>query len=154
MMLQQGLLDFFHVVNYYLILNCVIICRVLDIENRSKEPYKILPHPSFLYTAKFHPNSIEIICTSGYDKVIRIWSISSVSKNQKYGQLLQEMYGHNGFVNTTCFSADGSILYSADSNGKILIWNCNSTSGSKEKFKEWTIKHEIEIDELKVNICL
>lgn len=127
--------------------------RVIDVENRSKEPYKILPHPSFLYTAKFHPNSIDIICTSGYDKVIRIWSISSI-QTQKYGQLLQEIYGHSGFVNTTCFSLDGSLLYSADSNGKILIWNCNSTNPTKDKFKEWTMRHEIEINEFKVKLFL
>lgn len=122
--------------------------RIIDVENRSKEPFRILPHPSFLYTAKFHPNSTDIVCTSGYDKVIRVWSINS-DKNQKYGKLLQELYGHNGYVNATCFSIDGLSLYSADSNGKILAWNSKSTNALKDQFKEWSLKQEIQIEELK-----
>jgi WD40 repeat protein len=70
--------------------------------------------------------------------------------NQKYGQLIQEIYGHSGYVNTTCFSSDGSFFYSADSDGKILVWNCNSTNSSKEDFREWSLRDEIEIDDLKV----
>jgi jouberin len=125
--------------------------RIIDIENRSKDAYRILPHPSFLYTAKFHPNSLDIVCTSGYDKVIRVWSINDNKKvNQKYGFLLQEIYGHSGYVNSTCFSNDGLIFYSADSIGKILAWNCNSTNSSKESFKDWSLKEEIEINDLKV----
>ena len=69
---------------------------------------------------------------------------------QKYGFLLQEIYGHSGYVNSTCFSNDGLIFYSADSNGKILAWNCNSTNSSKESFKDWSLKEEIEINDLKV----
>lgn len=109
------------------------ISRLIDVENRSKEAVKILPHPNFLYTAKFHPNSSDIICTSGYDKVIRVWTINIKKRaNQKYGQLLQELFGHSGYINSTCFSSDGTILYSADSVGNILSWNANSTQGGKQ----------------------
>lgn len=104
--------------------------RVIDVETRAKVPFKILPHPNFLYTAKFHPNSSDVIVTSGYDKVLRVWTITNKRKmNQKYGQLMQELFGHQGYVNSSCFSQDGTTLYSADSVGKIIAWNCNSTQG-------------------------
>ena len=126
--------------------------RIIDVENRAKEPFKLLPHPNFLYTAKFHPNSNEIVCTAGYDKVIRVWSIFNKKKiGQNYGQLLQELFGHNGFINSSCFSTDGMLMYSADSVGKILVWNTNLTSDS---FSEWTLKGDISVDELEVFVCL
>ena len=101
--------------------------RIYDIENRSKDHFKILPHPTFVYTAKFHPDSLDIVCTAGYDKVIRIWSISAKSKkSQKYGELLQELFGHSGYINTICFSSDGFFLYSGDSAGSIKSWNAYS----------------------------
>lgn len=96
-----------------------------DFENKAKDAFKILPHPSFIYSAKFHPHSLDTVCTSGYDKVIRVWSIGNKKKqNQKYGELLQELPGHSGYINSICFSADGNFLYSADSVGFIKLWNC------------------------------
>lgn len=137
-------------------------------ENKSKEAYKILPHPSFLYSAKFHPDSLDIVCTSGYDKVIRIWSINNKKKKyQKYGELLQELNGHIGYVNSICFNSDGNLLYSADSAGEIKVWNCFLSNEAAHKgyfrnlifiFKEinllfnsleWTLHEEIEVEELK-----
>jgi jouberin len=100
--------------------------RVLDIEKKnSKEAYKLLPHPTFIYTVKFHPESLDILCTGGYDKVIRVWSISNKrKKSSRYGELLQEIFAHSGYINSLCFSFNGLILYSADSAGVIKSWNC------------------------------
>ena len=64
---------------------------------------------------------------------------------------MQEMYGHQGYVNSSCFSQDGTILYSADSVGKIISWNCNSTQG--DTFSEWTMRDEINVAELS-NQCI
>ena len=108
----------------------------MDVENKSKETFRILPHPSFLYSAKFHPNTVDVVCTSGYDKVIRIWSINSKSKrHEKYGQLLQELTGHTGYINTLCFSADGNLLFSADSAGKIKCWSSHVEDSPKNSGK-------------------
>lgn len=108
--------------------------RVFDVGSRSKEAFKILPHPNFVYTAKFVPNSLDLIVTGGYDKVLRIWSIGNQKKrNQKYGELLQELYGHNGYINTTCFSNKADTLYSADSFGEIKAWDI-SLESNKGKY--------------------
>jgi jouberin len=88
--------------------------------DQSKEA-KILPHPTFVYAAKFHPCSDKIVCTGAYDKVIRVWSI--LKQQSQYGVLMQELYGHIGYINSICFSKDGFSLYSADSFGKIYCWN-------------------------------
>ena len=32
-----------------------------------------LQHPSYVYTAQFHPNSSQLIATAGFDRVIRMW---------------------------------------------------------------------------------
>ncbi len=137
--------------NYLVTASNDATARVIDVESRSKTAYKILPHPNFLYTAKFHPNSSDMIVTSGYDKVVRVWTIGGRKKaGQKYGQLLQELFGHVGYVNSSCFSGDGAVLYTADSVGKILAWNCGSVGqgGGKEEFSEWALKEEIDVDEL------
>ncbi len=125
--------------------------RVIDVESRSKTAYKILPHPNFLYTAKFHPNCSDLIVTSGYDKVIRVWTIGGRKRmGQKYGQLLQEMFGHVGFVNSSCFSSDASVFYTADSVGNIFAWNCglSGQNGRDEGFSEWSVRENIDVDEL------
>lgn len=120
--------------------------------SKTRDAVKILPHPTFVYTAKFHPNAEEIICTGGYDKVIRVWSIAKIGA---YGLLVQELQGHAGFVNSMCFSNDGTKLYSADSNGKISIWDCfvtgvaygkgiiNFKNLNKSFFLNIFIKHEL-----------
>ena len=111
--------------------------RVLDIERKnSKEAYKLLPHPTFIYTVKFHPELMDIVCTGGYDKVIRVWSVNNKrKKSTKYGELLQEIFAHNGYINSVCFSFDGLILYSSDSAGVIKAWNCFQTTDSNSNHK-------------------
>lgn len=93
---------------------------------KSKDSYKILPHPTFVYTAKFHPISEDTICTAGYDKVIRVWSIAKLGQ---YGVLVQELQGHLGYVNSICFSLDGFKLYSSDSVGSLVSWNLINGKG-------------------------
>lgn len=117
--------------NYVVTASNDATARIFDNELKSKEAFKILPHPSFVYTAKFVPNSLDKIVTGGYDKVIRIWSIGNQKKKyQKYGELLQELYGHNGYINSTCFTNDTKTFFSADSLGVIKMWKTNSDSNT------------------------
>jgi jouberin len=126
------------------------------VENRSKATYKLLPHPSFVYSVKFHPNSEDIVCTSCYDKVIRVWSIKtkkSQAASQPNGQILQELTGHRGYINTICFTDHGQFLYSADSVGAIFEWKCYANDALKEKryvHKAWELEKEIIVEELQV----
>ena len=145
------------------------------IEKQNQKTLSVFYHIHRLfYSAKFHPKSLELVCTSDYDKVIRVWSIESKRKvnsrnpNAKFGLLLQELNGHFGYINSICFSADGNFLYSADSAGRIFCWNCrisaedgapaddkwkNKTTNKKDNFLEWSIKEALEIEELR-NQCI
>lgn len=114
--------------------------RVIDVENRAKDTFKLLPHPTFIYSAKFHPNSQEIVCTSGFDKVIRIWSIKTASTDP-HGQLLQELSGHRGYINSLCFTDNGQYLYSADSEGAILEWKCYMSKDEKTPSFQSRLNH-------------
>jgi len=33
----------------------------------------MLPHPTFVYCAKFHPRVSKVIVTGSYDNVVRVW---------------------------------------------------------------------------------
>lgn len=68
---------------------------------------RVFPHPSFVYTAKYHPIADWLVVTGCYDSVIRIWN---ANVKEIHGQLLQELDGHKGFVNTLCFDAEGTYL--------------------------------------------
>jgi WD40 repeat protein len=99
-------------------MNFLPVFRIFSVFDSSIET-KILPHPTFVYATRFHPFNEKIVCTGGYDKTLRIWSIA---KPAQYGQLVQELYGHIGYINSMCFSNDGHSMYSADSFGRIHCW--------------------------------
>lgn len=66
---------------------------------------KVLPHPSFVYCAQYHPAAQNLVVTGGFDALLRVWRVDVDDVN---GQLLQEFDGHGGFVNTVCFDPEGS----------------------------------------------
>lgn len=68
---------------------------------------RVFPHPSFVYTAKYHPVADSLVVTGCYDSVIRIWN---ANVKEIHGQLLQELDGHKSFINTLCFDAEGMCL--------------------------------------------
>ncbi|XP_064412135.1 jouberin isoform X2 [Latimeria chalumnae] len=108
---------------------------------------KVLPHPSFVYTAKYHPFAQYLVVTGCYDCVIRVWSIR---EREIHGHLLQELDGHTSFINTLCFDAEGLRMFSGDSLGQIIIWNTFINEGSQHHpVQQWGIHKEIREDDMK-----
>lgn len=66
---------------------------------------KILPHPSFVYCAQYHPRTPSLVVTGGYDGLLRVWNLDV---NDVNGQLLQEFEGHKTFINALCFDGEGT----------------------------------------------
>ena len=97
-----------------------------------KRKREALEHPSFVYCARFHPNTADVIVTGSYDQVIRIWKKNLDDEEEefddeepaavkKYG-VVQELVAHSGFITALEFDIDGHNLYSGDKNGIIKIW--------------------------------
>ncbi|XP_078398492.1 jouberin isoform X2 [Cetorhinus maximus] len=121
--------------------------RVWNTENYQSPAEKILPHPSFIYTAKYHPFVQYLVVTGGYDSIIRVWNINV---NEANGQLLQELDGHKSFINVLCFDAEGLRMFSGDSSGLVIIWSTFVNQGSQQNLaQEWTIAENIMQNDLK-----
>ena len=122
--------------------------RIWNMETYSNTPEKVMPHPSFVYSAKFHVKINKIVVTGGYDRTVRVWSLHGDSTT---AQLMQELDGHMSYVNSLCFDTDGAKLFSADSLGVLRIWNVYVTEQpSKRGFlREWTLNKEHCDEELK-----
>ncbi|GAB1607187.1 jouberin-like, partial [Argonauta hians] len=85
---------------------------------------RLLPHPSYVYCCSFHPDTAAMVTvTGGYDDIIRVWDVAV--HHATYGQLLQELQSHKGYVNSLCFCRLGEKLYSGDSVGTLLMWKCH-----------------------------
>lgn len=121
--------------------------REWDIERLSPIAQKVLPHPSFVYSAQYHPFAQSLVVTGGYDSVVRIWRLDVEDVN---GQLLQEFDGHSSFINTICFDSEGGRMISADNAGLIIVWQCpvNGTSG-RQPCQRWCIQRKIEEADLR-----
>ncbi|XP_073527390.1 jouberin isoform X2 [Phyllobates terribilis] len=121
--------------------------RLWRIGNEASSALKVLPHPSFVYTAKFHPMSDHLAVTGCYDAVIRVWNMKVKEIN---GQLLQEFDGHKSFINSLCFDAEGLHMFSGDSSGLIIIWNTSISRSSQQNPVElWGVLKEIKETDLK-----
>ncbi|XP_067882282.1 jouberin isoform X3 [Heterodontus francisci] len=121
--------------------------RVWNTETYQSPAEKILPHPSFIYTAKYHPFVQYLVVTGGYDAIIRVWNINV---NEVNGQLLQELDGHKSFINILCFDSEGLRMFSGDSSGQIVIWSTFVNEGSQENLvQQWTIDENILQNDLK-----
>ncbi|XP_063976623.1 jouberin-like [Diachasmimorpha longicaudata] len=115
--------------------------RVWDVKNRLINHIFMLPHPSYIYSGKFHPSlHLQTIVTGCYDHVVRVWGTSSSSY-----ELLQELEGHEGFINSICFQKNGTML-TADSVGVIIHWSVRKSR--KKVNKDWSIFRKIKIREV------
>ncbi|TRY83457.1 hypothetical protein DNTS_016203 [Danionella cerebrum] len=126
--------------------------RLWNVERLQTLAHKTLPHPSFVYCARFHPQAQSLVATGGFDGVLRIWNVDGQDVN---GQLLQEFDGHKTFINTLCFEPEGSRMFSADNSGLIIVWGTKVMSGSHRGLtSHWSIEREIkeaELDGISVN---
>lgn len=108
---------------------------------------KVLTHPSFVYCAQYHPSTPNLVVTGSYDALIRVWRVDVEDLN---GLLLQEFEGHNSFINTICFDAEGTRMFSADNKGVIIVWK-TSVTGSRQRHQpchHWCIEKEIDEKDL------
>ncbi|XP_072046186.1 jouberin-like [Amphiura filiformis] len=127
--------------------------RIWDIETPDSSASRVFPHPAFVYAARYHPQADHLVVTGGYDHVIRVWSKNT---NRQNGELLQELSGHHGFINSLCFTKDGLNMYSADSQGAVIVWKTNisssaATSGSNQEWRIVQVHQEKELEGTVIN---
>ncbi|NXF41295.1 AHI1 protein, partial [Nyctibius bracteatus] len=120
--------------------------RMWKIEMQAASAVRVFPHPSFVYTAKYHPIVDWLVATGCYDSVIRIWN---ANVKEIHGQLLQELDGHKGFINTLCFDAEGLHMFSGDSSGLIIVWDTSVKGSSQHLFQHWRISKEVKENDIK-----
>ncbi|XP_062428498.1 jouberin isoform X2 [Rhea pennata] len=120
--------------------------RMWRIETQATSAVRVFPHPSFVYTAKYHPTENSLVVTGCYDSVIRIWN---AKVKDIHGQLLQELDGHKNFINTLCFDAEGLHMFSGDSSGLIIVWDTFVKGNSQHLFQHWSINKEIKENDIK-----
>ncbi|XP_032912337.1 jouberin [Catharus ustulatus] len=120
--------------------------RMWKIEMKAASAVRVFPHPSFVYTAKYHPVADLLVVTGCYDSVIRIWN---ANVKEIHGQLLQELDGHKSFINTLCFDAQGYHMFSGDSSGLIIVWDTPVKGSSPQLFQHWKINKEIKENDIK-----
>ncbi|XP_068866819.1 jouberin isoform X3 [Aphelocoma coerulescens] len=120
--------------------------RMWKIEMKAASAERVFPHPSFVYTAKYHPTADSLVVTGCYDSVIRIWN---ANVKEIHGQLLQELDGHKSFINTLCFDAEGHHMFSGDSSGLIIVWDTPVKGSSQHLFQHWKINKEIKENDIK-----
>ncbi|XP_034621489.1 jouberin isoform X4 [Trachemys scripta elegans] len=120
--------------------------RMWKIETQATTSVRVFPHPSFVYTAKYHPVANYLVVTGCYDSVIRVWN---TKVTELYGQLLQEFDGHKSFINTLCFDAEGLHMFSGDSSGLIIVWNTFVKGSSQHPVQHWGINKEIKENDIK-----
>ncbi|KAI4885132.1 hypothetical protein NFI96_020038 [Prochilodus magdalenae] len=116
--------------------------RVWNIESLQGLAQKILPHPSFVYCAQYHPHNQNLVVTGGYDGLLRVWNLDVKDVN---GQLLQEFEGHKSFINALCFNTEGTRMFSADNAGMIIVWTTKPEDG---RTQQWKIEKEIKESDL------
>ncbi|NXY15732.1 AHI1 protein, partial [Atrichornis clamosus] len=120
--------------------------RMWKIEMQAASAVRVFPHPSFVYTAKYHPIADSLVVTGCYDSVIRIWN---ANVKEIHGQLLQELDGHKSFINTLCFDVEGHHMFSGDSSGLIIVWDTPVKGSSQHLFQHWRINKEIKENDIK-----
>ncbi|KAL0103403.1 hypothetical protein PUN28_017579 [Cardiocondyla obscurior] len=117
--------------------------RIWDVRNQIVEHVEMLPHPSYVYCAKYEPGDATIVATGCYDRVVRIWMKDRKSKQR---ELNQELEGHEGFVNSMVFQKSGNLI-TADSVGLIILWTIRKDSRTPSKTTA-CISRKIKIREI------
>ncbi|XP_045428583.1 jouberin isoform X7 [Pipistrellus kuhlii] len=121
--------------------------RVWKNEINNTNTFKLLPHPCFVYTAKFHPAAKELVVTGCYDAVVRIWK---VDMKEDPAILIRQFDTHKSFINSLCFDTEGHHMYSGDCLGVIVVWNTYIKANDlQHSVRHWSINKEIKESEFK-----
>ncbi|XP_024912762.1 jouberin isoform X2 [Cynoglossus semilaevis] len=121
--------------------------REWNVKTLSESARKVLPHPSFVYSAQYHPTEQNLVVTGGYDSLLRVWRLDTDDVN---GQLLQEFDGHNSFINTICFDPEGGRMFSADNMGLIIVWKSSvKESRRQQPCHRWCVEKTFDERELR-----
>ncbi len=101
--------------------------RMCVFDVSSKELVRnFVPHLYAVYALDFHP-TLPIFATASRDKAVKIWSHPD-------GKLLRSISLDKGFdahklsVNSLCWKPDGSSLFTAGDDKRILVWEINFSS--------------------------
>uniref|UniRef100_A0A667HCA8 Abelson helper integration site 1 n=1 Tax=Lynx canadensis TaxID=61383 RepID=A0A667HCA8_LYNCA len=121
--------------------------RIWKNEINSTSTFRVLPHPSFVYTAKFHPAVKEVVVTGCYDSMIRIWK---VDMREDPAVLIRQFDTHRSFINSLCFDVEGHHMYSGDCTGVIVVWNTYvRVNDVPHSVHHWSVNKEIKESEFK-----
>ncbi|XP_010963915.1 jouberin isoform X4 [Camelus ferus] len=121
--------------------------RIWKNEINNTNTFRVLPHPSFVYTAKFHPAVKELVVTGCYDSVIRIWK---VDMREDPAILIRQFDTHKSFINSLCFDIEGHHMYSGDCTGVIVVWNTYvKVNDVQHSVRHWSVNKEIKESEFK-----
>jgi hypothetical protein len=74
-----------------------------------------LPQPTSTKAAVFSPNGHRRLATGDRNATVRLWNLDA--------QIPIELFGHRGTVHALAYSADGSRLASAGSDGTVKVWD-------------------------------
>src|SRR5436190_1341287 len=100
----------------------------------------MLPHPSYVYCARYAPGKMTIVATGCYDRAVRIWTNENGRSTKR--ELCQELEGHEGFVNSIVFQKNGDLI-TADSVGSIVLWTVRRNDRIPSR-KEWYVARRIK----------
>ncbi|XP_040821563.1 jouberin [Ochotona curzoniae] len=121
--------------------------RVWKNEINNTNTFRVLPHPSFVYTAKFHPATRELVVTGCYDSVIRIWQIDT---REDSAVLIRQFDAHKSFINSLCFDPEGHHMYTGDCTGTIVAWDTYvKVNDLQHSVRHWAVNKEIKETEFK-----
>ncbi|CAO1357929.1 unnamed protein product [Diamesa serratosioi] len=107
--------------------------------------YNILPHPTFVYTARFLYNDDldrTYVATGGRDSTVRIWRSKKKKQGFELAQELKPMSADKNVYVTGLVTRNSDIFYASFSNGLILEWFFKSTS------KEYFLHRQLVVEEL------
>ncbi|XP_061599322.1 jouberin [Cololabis saira] len=121
--------------------------REWDVERLQGAAHKVLPHPSFVYCAQYHPGAQNLAVTGSYDCLVRVWRLDVSDVN---GQLLRELEGHASFINSVCFDSEGTRMFSADNTGLIIVWKTSVNEGRprQQPCRHWSLEKKLQESDL------